>query len=156
MHVAARPYVMAGAVLAAASLVAVTPLASHVATEAALRAVRIIDTNLVDSSIFNIPFNLFQELINVPANEVDAVTYAAQSLFNSGPRVVVGATNLWDVDPRRRLGRPGNGVRSGSDGGRLDDHIWINAFAPFICQERKRLITHSISHSSHTSDMSSN
>lgn len=111
---------------------------------------------LVNSSIFNIPFNHFQDIINIPAKEVDVVTYAAQSLFNSGPRVVVGATNLWDVDPRRRLGRPGNGVRSGSDGGRLDDHIWINAFAPFICQERKRLITHSISHSSYTSDMSSN
>lgn len=95
MHVAARPYVMAGAVLAAASLVAVTPLASQVATEAAQRAVRNIETNLVDSSIFNIPFNLFQEIANIPNSEVDAMTYAAQSLFNSGPWFVVSNTNLW-------------------------------------------------------------
>jgi hypothetical protein len=99
MHVAARPYVMAGAVLSAASLVAVTPLASQVATEAAQRAVRNIETNLVDSSIFNIPFNLFQEIVNVPSSEVDAMTYAAQSLFNSGPWFVVSNTNLWGVDP---------------------------------------------------------
>ncbi len=98
MHVAARPYVMAGAMLVAASLVAVTPLASQVATEAAQRAVRNIETTLVDSSIFNIPFNLLQEIVNIPNSEVDAMTYAAQSLFNSGPWFVVSATNLWGVD----------------------------------------------------------
>ncbi|WP_428341150.1 hypothetical protein [Mycobacterium sp.] len=82
----------------AASLVAVTPLASQVATEAAQRAVRNIETTLVDSSIFNIPFNLLQEIVNIPNSEVDAMTYAAQSLFNSGPWFVVSATNLWGVD----------------------------------------------------------
>jgi hypothetical protein len=98
MHVAARPYVMAGAAVMATSLIAATPLASQVATESAQRAIRSIETSLVDSSIFNIPFNLFQDLVNVPANEVDAMTYAAQSLFNSGPWFVVSATNLWGVD----------------------------------------------------------
>ena len=92
MQIAARPYVMAGAVLAASSLVAVTPLASQVATEAAQRSIRMIETQLVDSSIFNIPFNLFQEIVNIPNSEVDALTYAAQSLFDRD-------TNLWGVDP---------------------------------------------------------
>ena len=99
MQIAARPYVMAGAVLAASSLVAVTPLASQVATEAAQRSIRMIETQLVDSSIFNIPFNLFQEIVDIPNSEVDAMTYAAQSLFNSGPWFVVSNTNLWGVDP---------------------------------------------------------
>ena len=99
MHVAGRPSAMAGAVLAATSLVAATPIATRVATETAQRVARSFETNLVDSSIFNIPFNLFQEIVNVPSSEVDAVTYAAQSLFNSGPWFVVSATNLWGVDP---------------------------------------------------------
>ncbi len=100
MHLAARPYAMAGVVLAATSLVAVTPIATQVAIGVtAQRVARGFETNLVDSSIFNIPFNLFQEIVNIPSSEVDAVTYAAQSLFNSGPWFVVSATNLWGVDP---------------------------------------------------------
>jgi hypothetical protein len=119
MHVAARPYVMAGAVVAAASLVAVTP-PLQVATEAAQRAGQFLD--------FQHPVQPLPGHRQYPANGVDTVTYAAQSLFNSGPRFVVRATNLWDVDPRRRLGRPGNGVRSCSDGGRLDDHVMGKRF----------------------------
>lgn len=97
MQVAARPYVMAGAVLAAASLVSVTPLVSKTAA----LPIRNIETRLVDvgDSLFNIPFNLFQEIVNIPSSEIDAVTYAAQSLFNSGPWFVVSNTNLWGVDP---------------------------------------------------------
>jgi hypothetical protein len=95
MQVAARPYVMAGALLATASLVAVTPIAQ--------RAIHLptfsIETQLVDSSIFNIPFNLFQEIVNIPNSEINAMTYAAESLFNSGPWFVVSNTNLWGVDP---------------------------------------------------------
>src|ERR1700758_1775332 len=97
MQVAARPYVMAGAVLAAASLVSVTPLVSKTAR----LPIRNIETRLVDvgDSLFNISFNLFQEIVNIPSSEIDAVTYAAQSLFNSGPWFVVSNTNLWGVDP---------------------------------------------------------
>jgi hypothetical protein len=95
MQVAARPYVTAGAVLAAASLVAVTPIAQRAIHLPTLR----IETQLVDSSIVNIPFNLFQEIVNIPNSEINAVTYAAESLFNSGPWFVVSNTNLWGVDP---------------------------------------------------------
>jgi hypothetical protein len=89
---------MAASALVATSLVAATPITSQVAVETAQRVVRSFETNLVDSSVLNIPFNLFQEIVNVPSNEVDAMTYAAQSLFNSGPWFVVSATNLWGVD----------------------------------------------------------
>jgi hypothetical protein len=95
MQVAARPYVTAGAVLAAASLVAVTPIAQRAIHLPTLS----IETQLVDSSIVNIPFNLFQEIVNIPNSEINAVTYAAESLFNTGPWFVVSNTNLWGVDP---------------------------------------------------------
>ena len=95
MQVAARPYVVAGAMLAAASLVAVTPIAQRAIHLPTLR----IETQLIDSSIVNIPFNLFQEIVNIPNSEINAVTYAAESLFNSGPWFVVSSTNLWGVDP---------------------------------------------------------
>ena len=98
MQCAARPYAMAAAALAATGLVVVTPQASQIAMQTAQRVVRNFETNLVDSSIFNVPFNLFQEIVNIPASEVDALTYAAESLFNSGPWFVVSATNLWGVD----------------------------------------------------------
>jgi hypothetical protein len=103
MQAVKRPYVMAAAACAATSLVAVTPLASQVATDSAAEAVqapiRAIETKMVDSSIFNIPFNLFQDIMNIPASELDAVNYASESLFNSGPWFVVSDTNLWGVDP---------------------------------------------------------
>jgi hypothetical protein len=69
MQVAARPCVMAGATLAATSLVAVTPVAQWTIHRPTLS----IETKLADSSIV--------------------------SLFNSGPWFVVSNTNLWGVDP---------------------------------------------------------
>jgi hypothetical protein len=98
VHAVKRPYVLAAAALAATGLVSVTPMASQVTRQAADRVSRSFETNLVDSSIFNIPFNLFQEIVNIPSSELDAVNYASQSLFNSGPWFVVSATNLWGVD----------------------------------------------------------
>jgi hypothetical protein len=95
MQVAARPYVMAGAMLATGSLVAVTPIAQRAIHLPTLS----IETQLVDSSIVNIPFNLFQDVVNIPNSEINALTYAAESLFNSGPWFVVSNTNLWGVDP---------------------------------------------------------
>jgi hypothetical protein len=96
MHVAARPYVMAGAMLAATSLVAVTPVAQWTIHRPTLS----IEIQLADSSIVNIPFNLLQAMVDIPNSEINAVTYAAESLFNSGRWFVVSNTNLWGVDPR--------------------------------------------------------
>jgi hypothetical protein len=96
VQVASRPYVMAGVVLAAASAVAVTPLAPR---PAELPIVSM-PTRLVDAgSILNIPFNLFQDIVNIPYNEVQALDFSGQSLLNTGPWFVVGSTNLWGVDP---------------------------------------------------------
>jgi hypothetical protein len=95
MQAAARPRVMAAAALAAASVVAVTPISSRVAELPIVS----MNTRLVDSSIFNIPFNLFQDIVNIPYNEVQGLDALANSFFFTGNWFVVSATNLWGVDP---------------------------------------------------------
>jgi hypothetical protein len=99
MQAVKRPYVIAAAALAATSLVAITPQVSKVMTRAAVLPSRSVETNLVDSSIFNIPFNLFQDIVNIPYNEVGALNTLADSEFFTGNWFVVSATNLWGVDP---------------------------------------------------------
>jgi hypothetical protein len=101
MHAAKRPYVLAAAALAATSLVAVTPTTSQVALQAGKLPVRSYDTQLVDAgeSLLNVPINLFDDLINIPANELYATQFFTDNLFMAGPWFVVGPTNLWGVDP---------------------------------------------------------
>src|SRR3984957_12896833 len=95
MQVAARPYVLAAAALAATSVVTITPLP----TRAPTIPVRSIETRLVDESIANIPYNLFQDILNVPYNEIQGLNTLADSEFMTGNWFVVSATNLWGVDP---------------------------------------------------------
>jgi hypothetical protein len=94
MQVTARPYVMAGALLAATSLVAVTPIAQRAIHLPTLS----IETQLVDESLLNIPMNLLTDIANIPYNEVQALNSVAGSLFFGGNWWVPSATNLWGVD----------------------------------------------------------
>src|SRR5580704_9470563 len=94
MHVAARPYVMAGAVLAATGLVAVTPMAHKAIHLPMMR----IETQLVDESLLNVPINLLYDLANIPNNEVDALNSLAGSNFLGGNWWVPSSTNLWGID----------------------------------------------------------
>ena len=93
---------MAGAVLVAASVVAVTPIAPR-PSEIPIAS---IETRLTDAgdSIFNIPFNLFQDFFNVPYYEVQALNAEASSLFFTGTWWNFDAVNLWGEDP----GDPGH------------------------------------------------
>jgi hypothetical protein len=95
MQAALRSRVLGAAVLATASVVAVTPASSRVAEPPTVS----VNTRLVDSSIFNIPFNLFQDIVNIPYYEVQAMDALANSGFFTGNWFVVSATNLWGVDP---------------------------------------------------------
>jgi len=95
MQAVSRPYALAAAVLAATSVVAVTPMAAR-PFELPIRS---IETRLVDSSIFNVPINLFDDIINIPANELHATQFFTDNLFMAGPWFVVSPTNLWGVDP---------------------------------------------------------
>jgi hypothetical protein len=99
MQAVSRPYVMAAAALAATSLVVITPRATEGATEAAQIPIRSMQTRLVDESLLNVPINLFDDLINIPANELYATQFFTDNLFMAGPWFVVGPTNLWGVDP---------------------------------------------------------
>jgi hypothetical protein len=80
MHVAARPYVMAGAVLAAASVLVATPIAPRLNRPIKLPTLSI-ETRLVDESILNIPINLLYDIANIPYNEVQALNSVAGSLL---------------------------------------------------------------------------
>ena len=101
MQAAARPYVLASAALLATSMVAATPL---VARQLQL-PIRSIETRLADAgSVLNVPFNLFQDIVNVPYNEVEAIQQFGNSLLFSSTWLTASATNLWGEDP----GDPGH------------------------------------------------
>ena len=116
MKAAARPYVLATAALFATSMVAATPLVA-LQRQLATRSIptRSIETRLVDagsalvdagsslldagSSPLYIPLNLFQDIVNIPNNEVGALDMFANSLLYSGTWLGSSATNLWGEDP---------------------------------------------------------
>ncbi|OBY29292.1 hypothetical protein ACT18_23845 [Mycolicibacter kumamotonensis] len=50
-------------------------------------------------SLLNVPLNLLQVLVNVPANEIHALDTLSKSLFYSGPWFVGSPTNAWGEDP---------------------------------------------------------
>jgi hypothetical protein len=103
MHNAVRPSVGTGVALLAASVIAFTPVAPppppeiHVADP----AVRL----TADSSAFNIPINLIQDIINIPYNEVQGINDLGRNLQFSGTWVALpSSTNVWGTDP----GDPGH------------------------------------------------
>jgi len=97
-----RPYVMAGAALVAASLVAVTPIAPRLPELPIVSmATRLVDA---EDSILNVPLNLFDDVVNIPYNEVQAIDSFAESLFFSGTWSAGSSVNIWGIDP----GDPGH------------------------------------------------
>src|ERR1700761_2262938 len=98
MQPAARSYVMAAAALAATGgLVGVTPMPSQQpAIHVASPAVRLVD---VVSGIDAIPYNLFDDILSIPGNEVDAFNDFGTSLMAGGTWLVASGTNLWGEDP---------------------------------------------------------
>ncbi len=104
MHAVSRPYVMAAAALAATGAAAVAPLT--LTLQASKPPVVSAETRLVDSgeSILNIPFNLFQDIVNIPGTEVGALDELAASEFMTTNLFVVSPTNIFGIDP----GDPGH------------------------------------------------
>lgn len=93
MQAALRAYVLAAATLAATSAVVVTsatPRPSQV-------PVRSIETRLIDFT--DIPVNLFDDIMNIPYNEIQGLDVLSNSLFFSGDWWVPSATNIWGTDP---------------------------------------------------------
>jgi hypothetical protein len=102
MQAVPRSYVLVGAMLAATGAIAVTPVVSRTSRPPVVSA----DPRLVDAgdSILNIPANLFDDIVNIPANEVQGLDTAADSLFFNDNIFVVGAANVFGIDP----GDPGH------------------------------------------------
>lgn len=99
-----RRHVTAGAALAAAGVVAAAPVSPVnpwvPELSAAERAVQL----AAEASFLNIPFNLFQDIVNIPFNEVSATNVLANSFFFTGNWFTPSATNIWGEDP----GDPGH------------------------------------------------
>lgn len=97
MQAASRPYALAAAALAAVSAVVVTPV---VARQLPL-AVRSMETKLIDADVSNIPVNLFDDILNIPYNELEGggLATVANSMLFTGTWWVPSSTNLWGIDP---------------------------------------------------------
>jgi hypothetical protein len=98
VQVASRPYVLAAAALAAVSTVVVTPVLAHQIP----LTVRSIETKLVDAGdIGNIPVNLFNDILNIPYNELEGggLATVANSFLFTGTWWVPSSSNIWGVDP---------------------------------------------------------
>ena len=93
MQAASRAYVLAAAAVAATSAVVLTPAApkaSHI-------PVRSMETRLVD--VTDVPINLFDDVVNIPYNEIQGIDVFGDSLLFSGDWWVPSATNIWGTDP---------------------------------------------------------
>jgi hypothetical protein len=96
MQAASGRYLLAAAALAATSGVVAIPLAPRPIQ----LPFRSIETRLVDAgSVLNIPVNLFDDILNIPYNEVQGFDVLSNSLFFSGDWWVPSATNIWGTDP---------------------------------------------------------
>ncbi len=93
MQAASRAYVLAAAAVAATSAVVLTPTAP----KASQVPVRSMQTRLVDFT--DVPINLFDDVVNIPYNEVAGIDVLGNSLLFSGDWWVPSATNIWGTDP---------------------------------------------------------
>ncbi|MGA8328296.1 MAG: hypothetical protein WB777_03295, partial [Mycobacterium sp.] len=96
MRAVTRPYALASAALLATSMVAAISLAARQPQV----PVRSIETRLVDAdSILNVPINLFDDLVNIPDNEVQGLNVLSDALIFSGNFFVPSAVNIFGTDP---------------------------------------------------------
>ncbi len=94
-----RPYVTSGVVVVASSVIAVTPVAPASAASAERSTATVPVRLTAESSIANVPLNLFYALANIPYNHVQALDKTARSLFFTGNWFVGSSTNIWGSDP---------------------------------------------------------
>jgi hypothetical protein len=93
VQAASRAYVLAAAAVAATSAVVLTPAAP----KALHIPVRSMETRLVDYT--DVPINLFDDVVNIPYNEIQGIDVFGNSLLFSGDWWVPSATNIWGTDP---------------------------------------------------------
>ena len=99
MLAASRPYAIAAAALVATGAVIATPvLARQVPLAVRQMEAKLVD---VDGSLANIPVNLFNDILNIPYNELEGggLATVANSFLDTGTWWVPSSTNLWGIDP---------------------------------------------------------
>ena len=106
MLAASRSYLLAAAALTATGAVIAAPLLTHlgqsVSQSPSPLPVRNIETKLIDAgSVANIPVNLFNDILNIPYNELESggLNTVANSFLFTGTWWVPSSTNLWGIDP---------------------------------------------------------
>ena len=106
MLAASRPYILAAAALTATGAVIAAPLLMHqgqsVSKSPSPLPARSIETKLINAGdIANIPMNLFNDILNIPYNELEGggLGSVANSFLFTGTWWVPSSTNLWGIDP---------------------------------------------------------
>lgn len=96
MVAALRAHFTAGLAVTTAGLIAVAPPAPSIPETS---VAHLAPSLVAEESLLNVPLNLFQALVNVPAWEIHGMDTLAKSLFYSGPWFVGSPTNVWGEDP---------------------------------------------------------
>jgi hypothetical protein len=91
----ARAYLAAGVAAAAVSVLAVNPVVSPSQAISEVNQ----EVRLAADSIANVPVNLAIDLINVPANEIQALNNWSDALQAGGSWWLKTPTNVWGWDP---------------------------------------------------------
>jgi hypothetical protein len=94
MHASVRPYATAGVALVGASIVAVTPIAPPPDIRIANAAV-----SLAAASVANVPANLINAVLNLPAAEIQGMQRFADAMASSGSWNESSPNNVWGWDP---------------------------------------------------------
>jgi len=87
-----RSAAIANVTLVAAGLIAASPVTPAITTSSV--AVQL----TADGDLANVPLNLLEALINVPANALKAIDAFAYAQFFTGPWFVPSETNIWGID----------------------------------------------------------
>jgi hypothetical protein len=99
MQAVLRSYLMAGVTLAGAGVISAGSGAPPTGIGLANPAVQLTAGEDGLGELGNIADNLFYDIINIPANELNAIDEFAQSLFYAGTWLITSPTNLWGIDP---------------------------------------------------------
>ncbi|UVO12101.1 hypothetical protein NM962_19725 [Mycobacterium sp. SVM_VP21] len=94
-----REHVRLGIAMAASGLIGVTPLLAPAPWVAEGSITQRAANLMSGESLLNVPLNLFQQLVNIPANEFAGMQVLGNSLISSGPWFGASATNIWGEDP---------------------------------------------------------
>lgn len=96
MHASLRPYATAGVALVGAGVIAVTPIAPPLPSEARVASPEV---TLAAASVFNIPANLINAFLNMPSTLITDMERFSAAMERSGSWNESSPGNVWGWDP---------------------------------------------------------